>query len=117
MNLEQEKFVPLQKLPWKLNLLVHPLKLELAFLRHQQEFLSYGQLISNVHVKDCTPSDYTVQLGDGNVNFSEVFSLLKKNNYKKDFILQGARGNDDVQTAKRQLEFTKKYISKYFLWI
>ena len=81
----------------------------------QQEFLSYGQLISNVHVKDCTPSDYTVQLGDGNVNFSEVFSLLKKNNYKKDFILQGARGNDDVQTAKRQLEFTKKYISKYFL--
>lgn len=81
----------------------------------QQEFLSYGQLISNVHVKDCTPSDYTVQLGDGNVNFSEVFSLLKKNNYKRDFILQGARGNDDVQTAKKQLEFTKKYISKYFL--
>ena len=81
----------------------------------QQEFLSYGQLISNVHVKDCTPSDYTVQLGDGNVNFSEVFSLLKKNNYKKDFILQGARGYDDVQTAKKQLEFTKKYISKYFL--
>ena len=81
----------------------------------QQEFLSYGQLISNVHVKDCTPSDYTVQLGDGNVNFSEVFSLLKKNNYKKDFILQGARGKDDVQTAKKQLEFTKKYILKYFL--
>ncbi len=81
----------------------------------QQEFLSYGKLISNVHVKDCTPSDYTVQLGDGNVNFSEVFSLLKKNNYKKDFILQGARGKDDVQTAKKQLEFTKKYILKYFL--
>lgn len=80
----------------------------------QQEFLSYGQLISNVHVKDCTPSDYTVQFGFGDVNFKEVFSLLRKNNYKKDFILQGARGHDDVQTAKKQLEFTKKYILKYF---
>ena len=44
----------------------------------KEEFLSYGQLISNVHIKDCTPKDYTVQLGTGNVNFNEVFFLLKK---------------------------------------
>mgnify|MGYP006114350197 CR=1 FL=1 len=80
----------------------------------QQEFLTYGEQISNVHVKDCTPSDYTVQFGKGNVNFNEIFSLLKKNNYKRDFILQGARGDDDAQTAKKQLAFTKKYILKHF---
>ncbi len=47
-------------------------------LIHNKNFYLMEKLISNVHVKDCTPSDYTVQLGDGNVNFSEVFSLLKK---------------------------------------
>ena len=81
----------------------------------KQEFLCYGQLISNVHIKDCTPKDYTVQLGNGNVNFNEVFFLLKKNNYKADFILQAARGQNDIKTAKKQLQFTKDYVSKYFL--
>ena len=81
----------------------------------KQEFLCYGQSISNVHIKDCTPKDYTVQLGDGNVNFNEVFHLLEKNNYKGDFILQAARGQDDVQIAKKQLRFTEEYVSKYFL--
>lgn len=80
----------------------------------EQEFLCYGQLISNVHIKDCTPRDYTVQLGDGNVNFNEVFYLLKKNNYKADFILQAARGENDILTAKKQLDFVQAYISKYF---
>tara|TARA_B100001123_G_C15090089_1_gene939256 strand:+ start:173 stop:1006 length:834 start_codon:yes stop_codon:yes gene_type:complete len=81
----------------------------------KQEFLCYGKTISNVHIKDCTPKDYTVQLGDGNVDFNEVFFLLKENNYKADFILQAARGNDDFQIAKKQFQFAKKYVSKYFL--
>ena len=81
----------------------------------KQEFLCYGEKISNVHIKDCTPKDYTVQLGDGNVNFNEIFLLLKKNNYKSDFILQGARGKDDFQVAKKQFQFAKKYVEKYFL--
>ena len=39
----------------------------------RKEFLSYGQSISNVHIKDCTPKDYTVPLGRGNVEFYEGF--------------------------------------------
>ena len=81
----------------------------------KKEFLSYGKLISNVHIKDCTPRDYTVQLGDGNVNFDEIFLLLKKNNYKADFILQAARGENDFQIAKKQFQFAKKYVEKFFL--
>ena len=81
----------------------------------KQEFLCYGQSISNVHIKDCSSRDYTVQLGNGNVNFNEVFLLLKKNNYKSNFILQAARGPNEIQTAKKQLLFTKEYVSKYFL--
>jgi len=80
----------------------------------KKEFLSYGKLISNVHIKDCTPEKYTVQLGNGNVNFNEVFKLLKKNNYKADFILQAARGKNDIQEVKKQLKFAKTYIYRYF---
>ena len=80
----------------------------------KKEFSLYGELISNVHVKDCTPKDYTVALGSGNVNFDEVFSLLNKNKYDANFILQAARGNNEVKIAKQQLNFTQKYISKYF---
>ena len=81
----------------------------------KEEFSSYGNLISNVHIKDCTPKDYTVQLGNGNVDFNEVFSLLKKNNYKADFILQAARGKDEIKIAEKQFKFTAEYVSKYIL--
>ncbi len=81
----------------------------------KEEFLSYGNQISNVHIKDCTPKDYTVELGSGNVNFKEIFNLLKKNKYKADFILQAARGKDEIQVAKKQLKFTKDYISNFIL--
>ena len=81
----------------------------------KEEFLSYGNLISNVHVKDCTPKDYSVDLGKGDVNFKEVFTLLSKNNYKSDFILQAARGNNEIEIAKRHLKFTRDYVSKFIL--
>ncbi len=81
----------------------------------KEEFLSYGNLISNVHIKDCTPKDYTVELGTGNVDFKEVFSLLKQNNYKADFILQAVRGENDIEIAKKQLKFTKKYVLDYII--
>ena len=80
-----------------------------------QEFLSYGNQISNVHIKDCTPKEYTVELGTGNVNFSKVFTFLKKNKYKGDLILQAARGSDKTQIAKKQLKFTSNYVSKFNL--
>lgn len=81
----------------------------------KKEFLSYGSLISNVHIKDCTPKDYTVELGTGNVDFRQVFSLLKQNNYKADFILQAVRGDNDIEIAKKQLNFTKKYVLEYMI--
>jgi len=44
----------------------------------------------------------------------KIYFKRKKNNYNADFILQDARGEDDVQTARDQLDFIKAYISKYF---
>ena len=74
----------------------------------------YGHLIKSVHVKDCTPQDYTVPLGEGNVDFDIVFKLLKESGYCGDFILQAARGNDDVITSQAYYTFTKQYIERYY---
>ena len=35
-----------------------------------------GPWIKNVHVKDCTPEDYTLPLGDGDVDFKKVFTVV-----------------------------------------
>ena len=47
-----------------------------------------GKWIKNVHVKDCTPKDYTVPLGEGNVDFEKVFKYLGEKKYQGQFILQ-----------------------------
>jgi len=80
----------------------------------QDEILSYGQRIANVHIKDCTPEDYSVTLGSGNVDFDLVFKLLRSKSYSGDFVLQSARGENHVELAKNYLQFTRSYINKYF---
>ena len=79
---------------------------------HHEEFKNYGHLIGNVHIKDCTPELYSVPLGKGNVDFDSIFSYLKKQNYSKDFILQTARGEDDLALAKEYYKFSKPLIEQ-----
>jgi len=77
-----------------------------------EQFKNYGDIISNIHVKDCTPEDYTTELGKGNVNFEKTFSLIKKHNYKNNLILQAARKDDEYLDCKNQLLFTKKIMNE-----
>lgn len=79
----------------------------------REEISAYGNRIGNVHIKDCTPADYSVPLGQGNVDFDLIFQLLRDSNYQGDFILQTARGEDDVQTAKTFYKFVCYYVQKY----
>ncbi|MBN2121136.1 MAG: sugar phosphate isomerase/epimerase [Candidatus Omnitrophica bacterium] len=81
----------------------------------KEEFSLYGGRIGNIHIKDCTKKDYSLPLGEGEVDFDLVFYLLKKINYRKDFILQTARGDDDSGLAKRFYEFTSSYIKEYLI--
>ena len=75
-----------------------------------EEMQCYGNEIGNVHIKDCTPADYSVDLGKGNVDFDLFFDWLKKLNYRGDFILQAVRGEDDIAIAQTFFDFTKKYV-------
>jgi L-ribulose-5-phosphate 3-epimerase len=81
----------------------------------EDEIPVYGSRIGNIHIKDCTVKDYTVPLGQGDVDFNLTFKLLRECGYKGDFILQTARGKDDFKDARKYFEFTHHYIQKYLL--
>ncbi|MBT7609912.1 MAG: TIM barrel protein [Bacteriovoracaceae bacterium] len=76
------------------------------------EISNYSHLIGNIHIKDCTPELYSVPLGKGNVDFPAVFKLLKLKGYKKHFILQTARGENDINVAKEYYEFITPLINE-----
>ena len=59
-----------------------------------EEIMAYGHRIDNVHVKDRMLHGTTVPLGLGNSDFDQVFTELRKLNYKGDFILQTARADN-----------------------
>ena len=80
----------------------------------KDEIPVYGHLIAGVHIKDITLSEYSVHLGEGTVNFELIFKLLNEVDYKGDFILQAARGKNDIEIAKNYYLFTKNLINKYF---
>lgn len=60
----------------------------------EKEFNSYGDRILNVHIKDRILGGTTVPLGEGNADFEKVFSLLGREGYKGNYILQTARAQD-----------------------
>jgi sugar phosphate isomerase/epimerase len=75
---------------------------------------NYGKRIGNIHIKDCTPEDYSVKLGKGNVNFELSFEWFRRIGYTGDFILQAVRGKNDFELANDFYQFTNHYIQKYF---
>ncbi len=82
-----------------------------------EELIAYGNLISNIHIKDRKFRGSTVPLGSGDANFELFFSFLKQINYRGDFIIQGARehGMKPENTCTKYLQFVKKYVEKYLL--
>ena len=73
--------------------------------------------IINIHVKDRYRFGDTVQLGLGDVNFSEFFEKLRNIDYEGDLIIQGAREDldDDIpveKTCLKYLEFINRYLEK-----
>lgn len=81
----------------------------------EEEIMTLGNLIENIHIKDRKLCGITVPLGTGDVNFDLFFNLLKKINYSGELIIQGAR-ESNVQfehTAKKYLLFVEEFVDKY----
>ena len=72
---------------------------------------SIGDLIGGIHIKDRNRFfGSTVPLGEGGVDFRACFEAIKSINYTGPFVVQGARGDDDIKTAQRYLEFVRNHI-------
>lgn len=72
-----------------------------------------NNLIGGIHIKDRNKLfGSTVPLGHGEVNFKECFDAIKKIQYGGAFIIQGARGDNDIETAKSYLEFVRKFLNE-----
>ena len=73
-----------------------------------EEIAAYGPRIDNVHVKDRVLGGTTVPLGAGSADFPQVFSALRRIDYRGDFILQTARAADNrhAQAIARYRDMT-----------
>ena len=65
----------------------------------EEEFAAYGQAVANVHVKDRVRGGTTVPLGTGDAGLPRVLSVIRRSGYEGPYIIQGARGEDDLATA------------------
>ncbi len=61
---------------------------------------SLGNLIGGIHIKDRKRMfGTTYALGTGDTDLAGCFRAIRKIGYKDSIIIQGARGNNDIQTA------------------
>lgn len=65
-----------------------------------EEIDAYGAWINNVHIKDRMKNGNTVPLGNGDADIPLVLNKLIQNGYKGGWILQAARGNEEVETVR-----------------
>lgn len=73
-----------------------------------EEFKAYGNKITDLHIKDRLLGGASVPLGSGNVNFSKIFELLSKYDYKGIAIFQAYRDDEGVEIFKDQLNWFSK---------
>jgi L-ribulose-5-phosphate 3-epimerase len=77
-----------------------------------EEFSAYGRWINNVHIKDRRRGGGTVPLGQGDTDVPRVLRLLADHGYAGDFILQVARGPDEVETMRGYLAQVRDWLQQ-----
>jgi len=66
--------------------------------RPEEEFQAYGSRIGSVHIKDRLAGGGTVPLGSGAADFGMLREYLSTIDYRRDFVLQAARGEQGSET-------------------
>lgn len=75
-----------------------------------EELETYGDRITDIHIKDRVLGGGPVVLGEGNADFAKFFSKLNQFNYRGPFIMQAYRDDDGVEIFKKQLDWIRKYL-------
>ena len=79
-----------------------------------QEIETYGPWIASVHVKDRQLGGGTVPLGQGNADFDATFAALARIDYHGPLILQAARIGNEVEAARRYVNFVMQHLDRHF---
>ena len=74
-----------------------------------EELATYGDRITDIHIKDRILGGGSVKLGEGDADFIKFFNELKKFDYQGPFIMQAYRDDEGVNVFKDQLEWIKPY--------
>ena len=75
-----------------------------------EELATYGDRITDIHIKDRMLAGGPVTLGEGNADFAKFFSKLEELDYQGPFIMQAYRDNEGVKIFKHQLNWIIKKI-------
>ena len=75
-----------------------------------QELAAIGPWLACVHIKDRRLAGSTVPLGTGGADFEAVSQGLAQARYGGHFVLQAARGSDEVEWTKRNVAFARRFI-------
>ena len=78
-----------------------------------EEFKSYGNRITDIHIKDRKLDRGSVMLGEGDVNFKDFFEALNLINYNNPFIMQAYRDDEGLNVFEKQLSFFVNKLNKY----
>lgn len=79
--------------------------------RPAEEFETYGERIGSVHIKDRLRGGGTVPLGTGSANFAALRECLGAIDYRRDFVLQVARGEPgaEIEWSRRNRQFVQDW--------
>lgn len=85
--------------------------------RPEDEFLRYGARVGSVHIKDRVQGGGTVPLGNGAADFPAVFACLQKAEYRGDYVLQVARGQegDEIGWTRQNVAWLKRRLAEHYL--
>ena len=70
-----------------------------------EELATYGDRITDIHIKDRILGGGPVRLGHGNADFIKFFNELKNFNYQGPFIMQAYRDDEGIEIFKKQLKY------------
>lgn len=79
----------------------------------EEEILTLGEWISNVHIKDRVLHGTTVPLGTGDADLPRSFKTFAKVGYSGPFTLQAARAGDPVENSRQQYVYLQNLINQY----
>jgi sugar phosphate isomerase/epimerase len=75
-----------------------------------EELATYGNRITDIHIKDRVLNGGPVTLGEGNADFAKFFGKLEEFDYQGPFIMQAYRDDEGVEIFKKQLAWINAFI-------